>query len=227
MYYSHVTFGQILVRYKVPKDILTSINSLYEANAKNLYSANRVLAGKIKKQHALLYQDDIANIKAHDVLPKNIKTWFLDIFSHYLSFSGHGHTDININSMWINEMESHEYNPVHVHTGKEPLGLSSVMILKLPSVTGKEYSYEEAPTNGKLIFLGSSTGHFSKVDYTPKVEVGDFYVFPYDLRHAVYPFSGTNEVRRTLAANCDVTAKKQRPKMMEDKISTPYKEERK
>ena len=76
MYYSHVTFGQILVRYKVPKDILTSINSLYEANVEKLYSANKVLAGKIKKQHALLYQDDIANIKAHDVLPKILKLGF-------------------------------------------------------------------------------------------------------------------------------------------------------
>jgi len=24
------------------------------------------------------------------------------------------------------------------------------------------------------------------------------------MRHCVYPFNGTNEVRRTLAANCDV-----------------------
>jgi len=33
--------------------------------------------------------------------------------------------------------------------------------------------------------------------------VGDMYVFPYDLRHTVYPFNSTNEKRRTLAANAD------------------------
>jgi len=175
MYYSHVSFGQMLVKYKVPKDILTSINNLYEADTENLYSANNVLAGKIKKQHALLYEDDVADIKAHDILPKNIKTWFLDTFSHYLNFTGHGHTNIKINSMWVNEMESHEYNPVHVHTGKEPLGLSSVMVLKLPSVTGKEYSYEESPTNGQLIFLGSCTGHFAKVDSMMNTGAYNFY----------------------------------------------------
>jgi aromatic ring-opening dioxygenase catalytic subunit (LigB family) len=32
----------------------------------------------------------------------------------------------------------------------------------------------------------------------------DFYIFPYDMRHVVYPFNGTDEVRRTLAANMDV-----------------------
>ena len=31
----------------------------------------------------------------------------------------------------------------------------------------------------------------------------DFYVFPYDMRHTVYPFNGPGW-RRTLAANMDV-----------------------
>ena len=29
-------------------------------------------------------------------------------------------------------------------------------------------------------------------------------MFPYDMRHTVYPFNSTDEVRRTLASNCDV-----------------------
>ena len=36
------------------------------------------------------------------------------------------------------------------------------------------------------------------------MNIRDFYIFPYDMRHCVYPFNGTNEIRRTLAANCDV-----------------------
>ena len=36
------------------------------------------------------------------------------------------------------------------------------------------------------------------------MDLRDFYIFPYDMRHCVYPFNGTNETRRTLAANCDV-----------------------
>ena len=47
-------------------------------------------------------------------------------------------------------------------------------------------------------------GQFAKVDYEPPMKLRDFYVFPYDMRHCVYPFNGTNETRRTLAANCDV-----------------------
>ena len=41
---------------------------------------------------------------------------------------------MNINSIWVNEMKAGEYNPIHIHQGKLYTGLSSVMIMKLPSV---------------------------------------------------------------------------------------------
>ena len=55
-----------------------------------------------------------------------------------------------------------------------------------------------------LSIIGSAAGQFAKTDYSPAIRNGEFYVFPYDMRHCVYPFNGTNQVRRTLAANCDV-----------------------
>jgi hypothetical protein len=107
-------------------------------------------------------------------------------------------------SVWVNEMKAHEYNPVHIHQGKLYTGLSSVMILKLPKETGVEYSAEEKPMNGRLQIIGAANGQFSKTDYSPNMKIGDFYVFPYDMRHCVYPFNGTKETRRTLVCNVDV-----------------------
>ena len=78
------------------------------------------------------------------------------------------------------------------------------MILKLPSTFGKEYSAEQAPQNGRLQIFGAANGQFAKIDYQPPMDLRDFYVFPYDMRHCVYPFNGTTETRRTLAANVDV-----------------------
>ena len=40
---------------------------------------------------------------------------------------------MHLNSIWVNQMFEHEYNPVHVHQGTLFTGLSSVMILKLPT----------------------------------------------------------------------------------------------
>ena len=100
-------------------------------------------------------------------------------------------------------MKEHEYNPVHVHQGSLFTGLSSVMILKLPQQTGIEYSASDKPMNGQLQILGNSTGLFANVDYGPTMNERDFYIFPYDMRHCVYPFNGPG-IRRTLAANMDV-----------------------
>ena len=111
---------------------------------------------------------------------------------------------MHLNSIWVNSMKDNEYNPVHIHMGTEQTGLSSVMILKSPKTTGVEYSAESKPMNGQLQIIGNSAGQFSKTDYSPPMEVRDFYVFPYDMRHCVYPFNSSNDTRVTLACNCDV-----------------------
>ena len=57
--------------------------------------------------------------------------------------------------------------------------------------------------NGQLQIMGNSSGQFVKSDYSPDAEERDFYLFPYDMRHCVYPFNGPG-MRRSLAANMDV-----------------------
>ena len=205
MKFNFTFLGQSVLRYETPLDIFTAINQVYEQNFNRLDSANKQLVGKIKDEHSLFYNgDDESKIKRHDHLPLNIKQWFMEMFKHYLEFNHIKDYKMHLNSIWVNEMKAHEYNPVHIHQGNLFTGLSSVMILKLPNTYGVEYSAEQAPQNGRLQILGSSNGQFAKLDFQPPMNLRDFYVFPYDMRHCVYPFNGTNETRRTLAANCDV-----------------------
>ena len=93
--------------------------------------------------------------------------------------------------------------PSHDRIGSLFTGLSSVMILKLPESFGVEYSASDKPQNGRLQILGSASGQFAHMDYQPEIKERDFYIFPYDMRHTVYPFNGPGW-RRTLACNCDV-----------------------
>ena len=205
MKFNFTFLGQSVLRYETPLDIFTAINQVYEQNFNRLDPANKQLVGKIKDEHSLFYNgDDESKIKRHDHLPLNIKQWFMEMFKHYLEFNHIKDYKMHLNSIWVNEMKAHEYNPVHVHQGNLFTGLSSVMILIFPNTYGVEYSAEQAPQNGRLQILGSSNGQFAKLDFQPPMNLRDFYVFPYDMRHCVYPFNGTNETRRTLAANCDV-----------------------
>ena len=203
--FDFVFLGQSVLKYQVPLDIFIAINQIYEKNIHKLERANKQLVGKIEHEYSLFYHGaDQSKMKNHNMLPMNVTDYFVKMFKHYLAFNKIKEYDMHINSIWVNEMKQHEYNPAHVHRGMLFTGLSSVMILKVPSTYGKEYSAAETPQNGRLQILGAANGQFAKVDYQPPMDVRDFYVFPYDMRHCVYPFNGTDETRRTLAANCDV-----------------------
>ena len=203
--FNFVFLGQSILKYQVPLDIFTTINHIYEQKYNDHYPANIQLVGKIQNEHSLFYNGkDQSKMKNHNLLPRNITDYFLKIYKHYLTFNKIREYDLHLNSVWINEMKQHEYNPAHIHRGMLFTGLSSVMVLKLPSTYGKEYSAGHIQQNGRLQILGAANGQFAKIDYQPPMNLRDFYVFPYDMRHTVYPFNGTNETRRTLAANCDV-----------------------
>ena len=202
--FSFIFLGQSVLKYQVPLDIYYSINQIYESKYPELKPANKQLVGKIEKEHSLFYQgENNDKMTRHNHLPANVLNWFEQKFKHYLDWNKITKYNMHLNSIWVNQMFEHEYNPVHVHQGSLFTGLSSVMILKLPQSFGVEYSAADQPQNGRLQILGSSSGMFANVDYQPEVKERDFYIFPYDMRHCVYPFNGP-EWRRTLAANMDV-----------------------
>jgi len=203
--FEFVFLGQSVLKYRVPLDIFTAINHIYEQKFNTLEPANQQLVGKIENEHSLFYHGiDQTKMPSHNRLPRNVTDYLMEMFKHYLSFNKIRDYKLHLNSVWVNEMKQHEYNPAHIHKGILFTGLSSVMILKLPSTFGREYSNNDVPQNGRLQIMGASNGQFAKIDYQPPMDLRDFYIFPYDMRHCVYPFNGTNETRRTLAANCDV-----------------------
>jgi hypothetical protein len=202
--FNFIFLGQSVLKYQVPLDVYQIINHIYETKYPELKLANKQLVGKIEKEHSLFFNgQDSEKMIRHNHLPNNVLQWFEQKFRHYLEWNKIKQYDLHFNSVWVNTMFEHEYNPVHVHQGSLFTGLSSVMILKLPESYGVEYSAADAPQNGRLQILGSANGHFANVDYQPNIKERDFYIFPYDMRHCVYPFNGPG-MRRTLAANMDV-----------------------
>ena len=170
---------------------------VYDDNSKNLEPHNDLLAGKIAEENAV---DEILN--------DDIKTIFLSCFNQYVNIIQKPKWIPILSQAWINEMKVGEYNPTHYHTGiKSEVGLSSVLMLKRPNTYGAEASREERPANGWLEFTGGDQSPLGVSQIRTDAQVGEFYVFPYSLLHGVYPFNGTDEVRRTLSYNCDLIKK--------------------
>ena len=198
--------GQAIIKYDTPQHLLDEINKIYdERKIRDLPATNKFLAGKIKDEFTLYHNEMNDSSKNFNNVSKKSLDWFQDQFQDYLGVVEKKSLTIRLSSIWVNEMYANEYNPVHTHTSKfSQIGLSSVMMLKFPSTYGKEYSREDNPLNGRLQFISNGGGQFAFTDLRPEVSVGDFFIFPYDMRHCVYPFNTTDEHRRTLAANVDV-----------------------
>jgi len=203
--FKFIWLGQTICNYKVPLDVFNTINGIYENNFKNMPDAHKQLVGKIEKENSLFYGGEPSDkMHKHNLLPPYISNWFESVFKHYLEFNKIDKYKHAMQSIWVNEMKAGEYNPIHIHRGSIFTGLSSVMILKLPKDMGPEYAREDVPMNGRLQIIGAANGQFVKSDYSPNANERDFYIFPYDMRHCVYPHTNSNAVRRTLAANMDV-----------------------
>ena len=67
--FNFVFLGQSILRYEVPLDIFTTINSIYQNNFDTLDPANKQLVGKIQNEHSLFYGGkDESKMKNHNKL---------------------------------------------------------------------------------------------------------------------------------------------------------------
>jgi len=188
------TLGTIICRFKVPLEVIDEINNDYDNAIGTLPAHNQQLAGKIAEE-----------FKVTDILSDKTKSLFTTCFQTYLKTVQKPFWHVSLEAAWINDMKANEYNPFHFHQSPmTDLGLSSVLMLKKPSTYGKEYSREDTPSNGMLEFTGGQQDPLSIPQNRVDAKVGELYVFPYTLLHGVYPFNGTDEVRRTLSYNCNL-----------------------
>ena len=188
-----VMLGSMIIKFTLPLPVIDEINKAYD-KAKNLQPWNTELAGKIEDEKLVT-----------DILSDETKGLFVGCFQQYLKSIQKPWWGVSLTTAWINEMKANEYNPFHYHTSKKSdLGLSSVLMLKRPSTYGKEFSNPDDPSNGFLELTGGNQDPLGISNYRVDAQVGDFYVFPYTMLHGVYPFNGTEEVRRTMSYNCDL-----------------------
>jgi hypothetical protein len=184
----------------MPKKFIDEINNVFDEKEETTVDWTTQLAGKIKKEKLV-----------NHLLDDSIKGTFQMCFQEYMKRAGlvlqQTHQPV-LDNAWINDMFAGEYNPAHFHSSKNSLvGLSSVLFLKTPDTYGEEIINPKTPSNGHLEFIGGAQHSLSISQFRTSPKVGDFFVFPYTLVHTVYPFSGTDQMRRTLSYNCDIVPK--------------------
>ena len=184
-------FGPLLFRVKIETIALEKVKQLCNKLPEN--DVRKDLVGHIKEEFRL------DTIHFNDIMKK-----YYEYFRHvYFKFYGNHCPNLNTRAAWVNYMKKGEHNPSHMHSG---CNFSSVMILEKPSGLKEEikeyYKNTESNDNGPgcLMFgYGESNPH-NQTCKTFEPEVGDFFIFPFWLKHWVNPFQCEGK-RVTVATN--------------------------
>ena len=188
-------FGPIICKVTMPKEIIENLNNYVEETIKNQKKMAELdhgknLAGNVQQEFKL--ENKFIEASKWGVFLSNCaKAWIKQTLNQEI-------TKFQLISSWIVRQFKNEYNPIHTHGGH----LSGVGYLKVPDNFGEYHQKTKINNqNGMLTLVHGSKTFMSDSTYTIEPKVGDFYFFPNYLMHAVYPFTGTDEERRSVSFN--------------------------
>ena len=191
-------FGPSFVKIKIPDDIFNSLNTYIDKIIENKKKAKELdfgsnLAGEVTQEFAL-EQDFMESIGWKKFFHTNVEKWIDILIKKKI-------TIFNIENSWVVRQFENEYNPTHWHKGH----ISGVGYLKVPSNLGKPRQQTKIKSpNGTLQLVHGAKMFLSESTYNIEPKVGDMYLFPNYLMHLVFPFSNSEEERRSISFNAKI-----------------------
>ena len=188
-------FGPVICKVTMPKDIIENINDYVDQIIKDEKKGKELnhgknLAGNVQQEFRL-EKNFIEKSRWGIFLSSCAKAWIKQVLNEEIS-------KFQLISTWIVRQFQNDYNPIHTHGGH----LSGVGYLKIPKNFGEYHQKDKVNNqNGKLALVHGSKMFMQESTYIVTPKVGDFYFFPNYLMHTVYPFTGTDEERRSVSFN--------------------------
>ena len=194
-------FGPSIARVKMPNDLIDNLNKYIEniildkKKSEDLDNGN-TLAGHVT-QELKLEENFLSSSGFLKFLASSVSSWIKISENKEIK-------EFKMIKSWVVRQFQNEYNPVHWHGGH----ISGVGYLKVPSSLGNNpQKNKKYNNNGKIELLHGSKQFLSGSSLSITPEVGYFYFFPHYLMHAVYPFYGTDEERRSVSFNAFIDEK--------------------
>ena len=193
--------GPSIARVKMPSYLIDNLNKYIEniisdkKKSENLDNGN-TLAGHVTQEFRL-EENFLSSSGFLKFLASSVSTWIKISENKEIK-------EFKMIKSWVVRQFKNEYNPVHWHGGH----ISGVGYLKVPSSLGNNpQKNKKYNNNGKIELLHGSKQFLSGSSLSITPEVGYFYFFPHYLMHAVYPFYGTDEERRSVSFNAFIDEK--------------------
>jgi hypothetical protein len=191
-------FGPMISKVTIPKEIIVKLNEYVDKiiiDKKKILELNhgKHLAGNVKQEFKL-ENDFVDSCGWGNFLAACVNVWMEKAVNKKI-------TKFELISSWIVRQFKNEYNPVHTHSGH----ISGVGYLKVPENFGEYYQKDKINNqNGKLSLIHGSKMFLSESTFNKTPKVGEFYFFPNYIMHTVYPFTNTNDERRSISFNANI-----------------------
>ena len=185
-------FGPMIARLRAPASLVESVNR---------YMGAKIAAHPGRLEHFSLEERFLFE-GGERSLAASTARWI----GRYLGFADDRElAKVRFENFWMVRHFDGSFSPVHFHSGD----ISGVLYLRLPEHIANEReeeraSYLSARRAGYITFLIGGKQRLSKSLISFKPQVGDFYIFPGWLLHAVEPFSGEGE-RRSMSFNAFIS----------------------
>jgi hypothetical protein len=189
------TFGPTIAKTTIPEELIKNLNEYFDNVSENFEKNQKLnvgqnLVGMVKNE--VLIEPEFAKKSGWGKFLASVTSAYVSsIYKKKI-------TKFNIIQTWIVSQFENEYNPTHTHAGH----LSGVGYLKIPSSFGPTVQKnKKSNLNGALELIHGSKQFACESTHTVIPSVGEFYLFPNYLMHAVYPFNNTSEERRSVSFN--------------------------
>jgi len=203
-----------IMEAQLPKPLVDMVNDYIDSVRDSATDHSGSLVGQIRQNpRSAQLQLDL-----RQKVPSALAAVIVEIGGQYVSQQGF-HAVVTAYDIWSVHSYAGDYNPLHDHGGNTPLGLSSILYLKVPPVIAEKAAVPHGGSpklnmasgncDGFTQFVWGGTGMRDFSLLRPptqqyiKPEVGKLMVFPNWLLHRVEPFFGEGE-RRTLSCNMNV-----------------------
>ena len=183
----------------VPENILKVLQSEVDSVTQTGFESNEVLAGNIENEYFLLESKNTVQEFITNKCQEYSKKWdpgYTRKGTHFDFFE--------LQTLWVNFQQQHEFNPPHVHDGD----FSFVIWLKVPFDIKDELEMpmskkSRMPRAGMFAFQYANIfGEPVEIAFpVDKKYEGKMFLFPSELTHQVYPFYTSEDSRISISGN--------------------------
>jgi len=199
-------FGSTIAKSTMPKELIDDfLKDLYDIRQNpekaKQYAYGHRLAGQVYKELLI----------SPDIMLRWKQKYFDHIIRHYVEahYKNNKMAKCVIQSAWTNTQKPNDYNPLHTHThfSNKALNpdLSCVGYLKIPKIVPYNHSKEHHQVGGWIEFCEGSENIFNNANYLVQPILGDYYLFPANMKHIVYPFASDDDNAERISFSFNTT----------------------